>query len=649
MKSPSPAGEGVAGQQPARRHTSLDDFTLSSFGPRPRGMIATLLRRAIAGLTPLALVACAAAQSTPPFATPPIAIAPPAPHTVTVGIAAFNDFHGNLEPPKQSALIPDGTGGTLSVPAGGAAWLASAIAQVRGKYPNHLTISAGDLMGSSPLASGLFLDEPAVEVMNRIGIDFNAVGNHEFDYGVPELLRKQTGGCAKLSEREPCQLEKFRGAQFTFLAGNTLRRDTGATLFPGTALRSFGTGRNKVTIGLIGLTLKGTADLVNSKVQSAVTFGDEADTANALVSQLKARGADAVILVIHEGGRTSGAPDPDGCNALSGGIRPILDRLDPRVDLVISGHTHWAYVCDFAPAGHEHPLLLTSAGVWGEYVTDIALEIDPAAHRVVARRAHNVVVQSEAYQSPLRSVPLTDAVPRFAPDPAIAAYVARYVAASRAYVERPVGWLAEPLEKTEGNAWGTGGRLGNLIADAQLDATRGAGAQIACTNPFGIRRSLLTQPDHSVTFGDLYLVQPFNSELVTLTLTGAELKAAMEQQLDAEAPEQLLACSAGFQQTIDRSRPVGSRVVSLTLDGRPIDPATTYRVTVNSFLANGGDSFTAFTEGRDRTIGITDIAALEAWLKPRDPMRNAARDVRVTDLRPELKTNNLRAPPGITY
>ena len=134
-----------------------------------------------------------------------------------------------------------------------------------------------------------------------------------------------------------------------------------------------------------------------------------------------------------------------------------------------------------------------------------------------------------------------------------------------------------------------------------------------------------------------------------MTLTGAELKRAMEQQLDSDAPEQLLACSAGFIQTIDRSRPIGDRVVSVTLDGTPIDPARDYRVTVNSYLANGGDSFAAFVQGRDRVIGTTDIAALEAYLKPASPMRSASREVRVKDLRPDLKTNNLKAPPGITY
>ena len=596
----------------------------------------------------LALAGCAVTPPPAQTAAPAGGMARPGGRTITVGIAAFNDFHGNLEPPRQAAMVPDSQGGTLSVPAGGAAYLASAVKAVRGQYPNHLTLSAGDLMGSSPLASALFLDEPAVEVMNRLGLDFNAVGNHEFDYGVPELRRKQTGGCAQFHERKPCQLEPFRGAQFGFLAANTLTAD-GRTLFPATALRKFGTGRQAVKVGLIGMTLKGTSDLTSSAVNREVHFLDEADTANRLVGALKQQGADAVVLVIHEGGRTGGLPDPNGCAALNGGIRPILDRLDRRVDLVISGHTHWSYVCDYAQYNKDKPFLLTSAGLWGEYVTDIALEIDPAAHRVVARRARNVVVQAESYTSPVRRVEVSDRVPRLAPDPEIAAYVGRYVEASKAYVARRVGWLAEPLEKSEGEAWGTGGRLGNLIADAQLAATKAAGTEIACTNPFGIRRSLLPQPDHAVTFGDLYLVQPFNSELITVTMTGAELKEAMEQQLDADAPEQLLACSAGFIQTIDRSRPIGQRVVSLRLDDTPIDPARSYRVTVNSYLANGGDSFAAFVKGRDRVVGPTDIAALEAWLQPANPIRSASREVRVKDLRPELKTNNLKAPPGITY
>ena len=567
---------------------------------------------------------------------------------VTIGIAAFNDFHGNMEPPRQSVLVPDGKGDVVAVPAGGAAYLATAIDRVRGQYQSHLTISAGDIMGSSPLSSALFLDEPSVEIMNRIGVDFNAVGNHEFDYGVPELLRKQSGGCAKYTEKQPCQLEPFRGAKFRFLAANTVTAD-GKTLFDGTALRSFGAGKNRVTVGMIGMTLKGTRALVGSAVNKAVSFLDAADTANGLVEELKRQGADAVVLVIHEGGRTKGDPNANACEGLSGDIKPILDKLDRRVDLVVSGHTHWGYVCEYGNYNPAKPFLLTSAGLWGEYVTDIALEIDPALHKVVSRRAHNVVVQSEAYVSPRGPVPNSNIVPRMTPRADIAAYIARYKAASQSYVERRVGWLAEPLPKEEGPSWGTGGPLGNLIADAQLAASASAGAQIAFTNPFGIRRSLTPAADRSVTFGDLYLVQPFSSELITLTMTGADIKQAMEQQLDNDAPEQILSCSAGFRISYDRGQPIGSKIVSMALGGTAIDMAKDYRVTVNVYLANGGDSFTAFLKGRDRAIGMTDIAALEAYLKPDNPPRAGAREVRATDLNPALKTNNIAAPPGGVY
>ncbi len=301
---------------------------------------------------------------------------------VTVGIAAINDFHGSLEPPKQSVVAPDGKGGFLSVPAGGAAWLASAIDSVRAKYRYRLTVSAGDLIGGTPIVSSLYVDEPAIGVMNRIGLDFNAVGNHEFDHGVDELRRKQSGGCAQHTARKPCQIEAFKGAKFKFLAGNTKTVD-GRALFPGTALRSFGSGRRKVTVGLIGLTLKGTSGLLPPDVASGLSFADEADSANALVAGLKAKGADAIVLLIHQGGRTTGDPGPNSCNGLTYEIRNILDRLDTRIDVVVSGHTHWDYVCDYAQYNPERPFLLTSAGLWGKLVTDITLEIDPVANRVV--------------------------------------------------------------------------------------------------------------------------------------------------------------------------------------------------------------------------------------------------------------------------
>lgn len=535
---------------------------------------------------------------------------------VTVGIVAINDFHGALEPPKAAVTASDGKGGTVAVPAGGAAWLASAVDTVRGKYTYSLTVSAGDMIGATQLSSALFLDEPAIGVMNRISVDYNAIGNHEFDRGVDELLRKQNGGCQQLTTLKPCRLEKFGGAKFTYLGANAVKPD-GTTLFPATAIRTFGSGKRQVKVGIIGLTLEATADLSSREGLKGIRFADEADTINGQVPYLKAQGADAIVVLIHQGGYTKGEPGPDGCANLTGEIGPILDRLDPRVDVVVSGHTHWAYVCNYARYNPAKPILLTSAGVQGLMVTDITLEIDPATDRVVAKRAHNVIVQSGGYTGRNGPVEPTAIYPQFAPRKDVQDYVGSYVDASKLEIQRPVGKLAGEVRRPGGDSSGDGGSLGNLITDAQLAATRNAGAQIALMNPFGIRapHSIVPAADGSVTFGQIYAVQPFTNNLVTQTLTGAQLKEVLEQGLDDNQPKQRLSVSAGFAYSYDMTRPAGSRIVTMTLDGKPIDPAADYRVTTNSFLANGGDSFAGLARQRDAVIApMTDVEALEAWL-----------------------------------
>ncbi|HEY0960257.1 MAG TPA: bifunctional metallophosphatase/5'-nucleotidase [Novosphingobium sp.] len=567
------------------------------------------MKRLAALLAPALLAACAAPMASRESSAP-VTAAP-----VAVGVIAINDFHGSLAPPRQSVFMPDGKGGTIGVPAGGAAWLASAIDSIRGKYANHLTVSAGDLISASQLASSLYLDEPTIGVMNRIGLEFNAVGNHEFDRGWQELLRMQEGGCVRYTTRQPCQLEPFKGASFHFLSASTTRAD-GTTLFPATGMKSFGSGRAKVSVGVIGLTLKGTPDLVSPDGIKGLAFGDEANAINAAVPRLKAQGADAVVVLIHQGGRTAAGSDPSGCKDFAGDIRPILDQLDPRVDVVVSGHTHWPYVCDYGALNPSRPFLLTSAGVYGELVTDITLTIDPARHRVTAKRAANVIVQSQPYVATRGPVPTTDIVPRFMPRADIAEFVGRYMAAASAYAERPAGTLLGAAEKTQSSQ---GGPLGNLIADAQLGATRAAGAQIALMNPFGIRASLVPGADNSVTYGMLYAVQPFNNQLVTQTLTGAELKQVLEQSFSDSGPEQFLTPSVGFTYTIDRAAPAGGRISAMMLDGRPIDPAASYRVTTSAFLAGGGDGFSVLAKQRDATTGATDIDALETWLKTAKP------------------------------
>lgn len=571
------------------------------------------------------LAACAAPQAARHTAAP---AAPSGP--VEVGIVAINDFHGALEPPRQAVLVKQPDGSMLSVPAGGGAWLASAVDSIKARHTNTVVVAAGDLTSASQLASSLYLDEPSVGVLNRIGVEFNAVGNHEFDRGWKELQRLQNGGCEKTGRLQPCQLEQFTGARYKYLAASTFKAD-GGTLFPATGLKSFGEGAGKVTVGFIGLSLKSVPTLVSPTQIAGLTFGDEADAINKAVPVLRAAGADAVVVLIHQGGKTP-AGDPNGCADFAGDITPILDRLSPGVDVVVSGHTHWSYVCNYQPAGTGAPILLTSAGVYGELVTDITLKIDPASHRVVSSAAHNVIVQSEPFTSSRGDVAMTDAFPRFAPRADVAAYVKRYKDASLSLVARPVGRIAGSASKADGEESGTGGSLGNLIADGQLAATRSAGAQISFTNPFGIRASLVPAADGSVTFGQLYAVQPFNNELVTMTLTGAQLRAVIEEGLDDNGPKQVLSPSAGTAFTYDMSRPSGARIVSLTLDGKPVLATGTYRVSVVNFLAEGGDGYSTFAKGTDRTRGAIDIDALEDWIKA-TPVRQVPQETRTSKVK----------------
>lgn len=585
------------------------------------------IKRSMPLLLASLLAACATPQG-PSHSTPSSATASSAP--VEIGVIAINDFHGALEPPKQSVNLSNPDGSVTGVPAGGAAWLASAVDSIKARHANHVVVAAGDLTSASQLASSLYLDEPAVSVMNRIGLEFNAVGNHEFDRGWTELLRLQNGGCAKNTRLQPCRLEPFAGAEYKYLAASTTK-DDGSTLFPATGLKTFETAAGKITLGFIGLSLRTVPALVSPEALRGLQFADEAETINALVPKLKAEGANAVVVLIHQGGKTKELSDVSGCEDFTGDINPILDRLQPGVDVVVSGHTHWPYVCERTTPGATRPLLLTSAGVYGELVTDITLAFDPATHALVAKRAQNVIVQSEPYQASRGWVPNTDRVARFDPKPEVAAYVKRYVDDVSRETARIVGRMSGPAAKTEGGESWKGGPLGYMIADSQLAATRSLGAQVGFTNPFGVRTSLVPSADGSVTFGQIYAVQPFNNDLVVQTMTGAQIRAMIEEGLDDENVKQVIAPSANLRFSYDMRRPSGRRVVSITLDGKPLVATTRYRVTTNSFLSEGGDFYSEFTRATNKVRGPVDIEAMEAYLGA-VPVRQVPNDKRVVEI-----------------
>lgn len=548
------------------------------------------MRRKLACLSVVALVGC---TTTPPL------VSPAAP--VEVQVLAFNDFHGNLETPAPFD-IAESDGAKTKITSGGAAHLAAALQKWRTGNPYTVTVSAGDTIGATPLTSALFLDEPTITAMNMLGLEFNAVGNHEFDKGVLELKRMQSGGCVQHTRQMPCAVEPFQGARFRYLAANVIQPD-GETVLPATGIKTFATPAGPIRLGFIGMTLKETKSLVTPAGVARLNFADEAATANALVPWLKSRGADAVVLLIHQGGKLPTFNRGNGCEGLYGEIKPILARLDPAITTIVSGHTHWAYVCRSGAGGTQLGQLLTSAGKNGYMVTDIRLSFDPRTKRLLGQRAVNLLVGSGEHGS----------------DSAVGAHVGKYVAAAAPLANRIVGSLAATATRSihDGES-----PAANLIADSMLAATSAkgkGGAQIALVNATGVRVDL---PGGPVRYRDAFAMMPFQNNLLVMSLTGAELKAAIEQQFAVPLragfkDPSVLATSAGFSYTFDLSQPVGSRISGIALNGRSIDPNATYRIVVNNYVASGGDGLAAFTQGRDIVDpGIVDIDALVAWIGP---------------------------------
>ncbi len=550
-----------------------------------------------------------------------------APPVIDIALIGFNDFHGNLEPPKQSIRVQDANG-TVALPAGGVAYMASAIASLKARTPHHAVVSAGDLVSASPMLSSLFLDEPTVEVMNHIAIDFNAVGNHEFDRGWRELLRLQNGGCEQFTARAPCQVSQpFTGARFGFLAANVQHADAqdGATLLPATGTKRFVQGGASVTVGFIGMTLKGTPSMVAPAGVAGLRFTDEADTANAQAQKLRADGADIVVLALHEGGSTTAGVLETSCAGLSGDIVPILERLDPSIDVVISGHTHQAYVCDYAQVNPQRPFLLTSAGQYGTLLTDIALRFDTGTGRLVQKTARNVVVQNAGYTSGANTVVPSTLYPSFAADAGVQALLAPYQAAVAPLANKPAGQMDGTATRQEAASGESA--LGNLIADAQLWATRApenGGAQLSFMHAGGIRADLAPDEQGLVRYGQLFAVQPFGNNLVVKTYTGAQIRELLELQLEfPTSPAErtrVLSVSSGFGYRYDLSQPVGARVSAITLNGEALQDGRDYRVAISSFLATGGSGYRTLAEGRDMLGGDQDMDVLEAYFRNNSPV-----------------------------
>jgi 5'-nucleotidase len=528
---------------------------------------------------------------------------------VEVQLLGLNDFHGHLEANTPGMIAPNPT--SPRVPAGGAEYLATHLRErERTNRRNTLIVSAGDLIGASPLLSALFHDEPTIEAMNKIGLDLNAVGNHEFDEGAAELLRMQRGGCHPV---DGClDGTGFRGARFRFLAANVVN-ERGRTIFPAYSIEKF----DGIKMGFIGMTLEGTPDIVSPSGVAGLDFLDEADTANRYADELRRRhGVRAVVVLLHEGGFQSAPGGINDCNGISGPIVDIVNRTTTQVDLFVTGHTHTAYNCviDGRP--------VTSASSFGRLITEIDLELDRQSKDVVEVSANNKIITQNVF----KAMDMTQ-------------LIERYTEIAGPLRDRVIGRISDDI--TQDNDDSLEQEAGNLIADAQHAATSSAttgNAVAAFMNPGGVRAPFRyaqsgTEGDGNVTYGEAFTVQPFGNSLVTMTLTGQQILDMLRSQWCGQAFARVLLPSDSVHYTFDRSvatslLPAGqgqpvvpcagapNPVSGLTIGGTPVDPAAGYRITVNSFLADGGDSFPVLRSGTDRLGGAVDTDALEDYIEP---------------------------------
>ena len=533
---------------------------------------------------------------------------------IDLQILGINDYHGHLE-----ANTPGAIEGEV---AGGSEYLSAKLNELRVGKKFSLTVAAGDLIGGSPAFSGLFHDEPSVESLNAMQLDISSVGNHEFDEGVTELLRMQNGNCHPV---DGCYFpdEPYAGAHFKWLAANVVN-DAGDTPLPPYWIKRF----NNVKVGFIGMTLEATDTLVAAAGIQGWNFLDEAETANALVPILKAQGVEAIVVLLHEGGSQTPPPgDVDACEGISGPIVAINNALDPEIDVMITGHTHLPYNCKL-PDIDGVPRIVTSAYSFGRVVTEVNLVLDKRTHDV--RRDLSTATNHAVIQASLT------------PDPVLTAIIDKWQPLVDAAGSTPIGTITEDILRggtPPGSDRGVESAAGNLVADAQQWATSFNGAEIAFMNPGGVRSDLTflqsgSEGDGVVTFGEAFTFQPFGNTLVTYQMTGAEIISVLEEQCQpagSSRPILHLGVSEGitydFANTVVAGDCTSVTVSNLQLNGVPLNPTGTYIVTVNSFLADGGDNFDTFeTITSPRLDGGNDLEAFTNYLGTFSPVSPPSTD-----------------------
>jgi 5'-nucleotidase len=490
------------------------------------------------------------------------------PRTVDLQVLGVNDLHGNLEP----SLVSD-------KPAGGVAWLASYLREAEAQNPKGTIVAhAGDTVGASPLISSWFHDEPTIEATNLMNFDVGTLGNHEFDEGGTEMLRLIRGGHREdgkqFKDGTDTSDPDFPGAEYPYVSANVVAADTGRPVLPPFTIIK----REGIPVGIIGVTTTETPSIVVPDAVAPYEFLDLSDSVNKQVAVLHRLGVHTIVVLAHAGGFQDPGKDP------AGEVLTETRQMDPDVDLVVAGHTH-SYLNT-----KVNNAVVVQAYKYGTAFEQVKLTVDRRTRDVTASSANVVTTYDDGAQ----------------PAPDLASLVQTVKDRIAPVAQRAVGSSAGAVTRDTTAAGESA--LGDLIADAQAHEV---GAQMAFMNPGGIRADLKAGP---LTYSDLFSVQPFDNGMARMSLTGAQVKAVLEQQF-RDAGDKILQI-AGLRETYDRSRAAGDRITGLTLpDGTAVDPAATYTVALNSFLATGGDGFTVFKQGTGVTSNGSDIDALEHYVE----------------------------------
>ena len=512
----------------------------------------------------------------------------PATGPVLVKILAVNDFHGQLPDGQKLNKEPAGSAPVL------ASYLKAAMADA-GQATTFIALP-GDVVGASPPESGLLLDEPALLFFDSFADDceqsasaYNVIatfGNHEFDKGTDELLRKINGGNGVTTITH--LVDPYPDTEVEYISSNVVWKTNETTIAAPYVIRDVG----GVGIAFIGATTAETPSRQKAANIEDLAFKNETESINRYIPEIQERGVHAIVVLLHEGGLQDayeGLTREEG--NVTGRVAGIVAGLDPDVDVVLSGHTH-AFTNAYLKKAGGKPVLVTQAYSYSRAFADINLLIDPVTGEITHKSAE--IVPTYAGRLPGAS-----------PDPAVASLLEKSKEVVEPLTNQVIMIASADITGRKNDAGESS--LGDLVADCQRTAMH---ADIAFITTGSLRADIT---EGNVTWGDLYAVQPFSSTVLSMTLTGDQVRDVLERQWQTPLPPHNLAVS-GLSYTFDDGKPAGSKIIEIRVNGTPLDPNANYTAAMVDYLATGGDGYTVFTEGTDVVSGPFDVDALVAYM-----------------------------------